>query len=136
MELSKQQLDRYTTLCGKYGKEMAEIMMGIVEDPDKKQAVDPYEEIGKQINSETKKQVEKMKADGTYHPEYQGGGASPLKDARENNVRSFKVGGKLSEDQSNSISDMINQGTKSIISNPGLGQHEAIERDDFLNRVK
>lgn len=38
MELSREQLDRYVTLCGKYGKEMAEIMMGIVEDPEKKTA--------------------------------------------------------------------------------------------------
>lgn len=136
MEFSREQLDRYATLSGKYGKEMAEIIMGIVEDPDKKQTVDPDAEIAKAIDAKTKEEVVKMKADGTYHPEYQGGGSSPVRDAKESRVHSFKVNRKLSETQSKSISEMINMQTEAIITHPELGEHEAIEREDFLNRPK
>lgn len=136
MELSREQLDRYVTLCGKYGKEMAEIMMGIVEDPEKKQPKPEELSVADMINKETYAQVEDQKKNGTYKPEYQGGYSSPVKDAKENAVHSFKVSEKLSETQSKSISDMIHLGTEAIINHPEMGAYEALERETFLNRPK
>lgn len=89
--------------------------------------------IADMINRQTQKRVNEMKERGEYKPEYQGGVTSPRRDSREYKTQPLDID-KPTEQHGIDIAKAINQGTKDILSNPGLSENEAIRRSEFYRK--
>lgn len=135
MEVSQEKLDKYLHLAQKYGADGAKAMMEDAEQSHAQQAEEAEKSnpIADMINRQTEKRVNEMKERGEYKPEYQGGITSPRVDSREYKAQPLEVD-KPTEQHGIDIAKAINQGTKDIISNPGLSEDEAIRRSEFYRK--
>lgn len=135
MEVSEEKLDKYLYLAQKYGADGAKAMMEDAEQSHAQQVEEAEKSnpIADMINRQTQKRVNEMKERGEYKPEYQGGVTSPRRDSREYKTQPLDID-KPTEQHGIDIAKAINQGTKDILSNPGLSENEAIRRSEFYRK--